>query len=589
MWSDIITNRYLNRLRAPAGVEDRSRVERVLASARLVLSAAGLVAISVDRTEPARYATLAYGVLAAYLACSAAIWVVLRVREEYVPRFQWMHWVDVIFPVIFTLFTQGPSSPFFLYFTFTVTSTAYRWGFPETVATATGIAVLVSVEAELIEHSLIQGGFELNRFIIRGAYLILIGVLLGFLAEEEKQVRAENAVITRVVGRARADHGLRGTMQGLLGEMMQVFASRRVVATLRQARSGQAFLWGGERPAGGGENRIESREVSPAEAMRYLFPIAGQAFYAERRGSAWDVVMLNAEGGRMRVEASWKPLGPSVLDEAQSLMGIQVTLGEEWSGRLALLDPRLSADKLKELRFAQRLVRQAGPAIYSVYLLRRLRSRAGALERARVARELHDGAIQALIAVEMQVDVLRRQAGGGRVLDLSTPLERIQRLLQDLVVDLRSLMQQMRPVELKPGQFLDFLADLVTRFRRDRGIAISFVSEFEEVDLPGRVGRELVRIVQEALVNVRKHAGARSVLVRFAAQEGKWKLEIEDDGHGFDFVGRMSLGELEAMHKGPAVIMERVRGIGGEMSIQSLPGRGTHIEITFPQKQVAYA
>lgn len=588
MWSDIITNRYLSRLRAPSGLEDRSRVERVLASARLVLSAAGLVAISVDSTEPTRYATLAYGVLAAYLACSAAIWIVLRVREEYVPRFQWIHWVDVIFPVIFTLFTQGPSSPFFLFFTFTVTSTAYRWGFPETVATATGIAVLVSVEAELIEHSLIQGGFELNRFIIRGAYLILIGLLLGFLAEEEKQVRAENAVITRVVGRARADHGLRGTMQGLLGEMMQVFGSRRVVAILQQARSKQIFLWGGEK-AGAGESRIESREISREEAMRYLFPAAGQAFYAERRGGAWDALMLNAEGGRTRAEAAWRPTVPSVLEEAGSVMGIQVSLGEEWSGRVVLLEPRLSRDKLKEMRFAQRLVRQAGPAIYSVYLLRRLRSRAGALERARVARELHDGALQALIAVEMQVDVLRRQAGSGRTLDLGGALERIQQLLQDLVVDLRSLMQQMKPVELKPGQFLDFLADLVNRFRRDSGIAISFVSEFEEVDLPGRVGRELVRIVQEALVNIRKHAGARSVLVRFAAQDGKWKLEIEDDGHGFDFVGRMSLGELETMHKGPAVIMERVRGIGGELSIHSLPGRGTHIEITFPQTQVAYA
>src|SRR5690348_4302817 len=306
MWSDIITNRYLSRLGAPSGLEDRSRVERVLASARLVLSAAGLVAISVDSTEPTRYATLAYGVLAAYLVCSAAIWIVLRVREEYVPRFQWIHWVDVIFPVIFTLFTQGPSSPFFLFFTFTVASPASRWGFPGTVATATGIAVLVSVEAELIEHSLIQGGFELNRFIIRGAYLILIGLLLGFLAEEEKQVRAENAVITRVVGRARADHGLRGAMQGLLGEMMQVFGSRRVIAILQQARSKQIFLWGGEK-AGAGENRIESREISREEAMRYLFPAAGPTFYAERRGEAWDALMLNAEGGRTRAEAAWRP------------------------------------------------------------------------------------------------------------------------------------------------------------------------------------------------------------------------------------------------------------------------------------------
>jgi len=566
----------------------------VLASARLVLTASALVAISIDPTEPSRYAALAYGVLAAYLVYSIAIWVMLRVRQEFVPRVPWIHMMDVIFPAIFTLFTQGPSSPFFLFFTFSVTSAAYRWGFPETIATASGVAVLMTLEAALIQfggpawHHLIEGGFELNRFIVRGSYLILIGVLLGFLAEEEKQVRAENAVITRVVGKARVDHGLRGTMQGLLGEVMQVFAASRAVATLQQARSGRVFMWTGTRLPGHGECAIEHSEPLPEEGLRWLFPISAHSFYAERRGSNWDALMLGAEGARLRPGPGWKPPWPPLLEEARSLLATNVTLGEEWSGRLLLVDPQLSADKLKELRFAQRLVRQAGPAVYTVYLLRRLRSRAGALERARVARELHDGAIQALIAAEMQVDVLRRQASGAQHGDLSEPLSRVQGLLQDLVVDLRSLMQQMRPVELKPGQFLDFVADLGNRFRRDSGLSISFVSEFEEVDLPPRVARELVRIVQEALVNVRKHAGARSVLVRFAAQDGKWKLEIEDDGHGFDFVGRMSLSELDAAHKGPAVIMERVRGIGGDLSIQSLPGRGAHIEITFPQKQVAY-
>ena len=65
----------------------------------------------------------------------------------------------------------------------------------------------------------------------------------------------------------------------------------------------------------------------------------------------------------------------------------------------------------EELRFLQEFAEQVGPAVYNVYLVRRLRERAGALERGRFARELHDGAIQSLIGVEMQLDVLRRQSG----------------------------------------------------------------------------------------------------------------------------------------------------------------------------------
>ncbi len=79
-------------------------------------------------------------------------------------------------------------------------------------------------------------------------------------------------------------------------------------------------------------------------------------------------------------------------------------------GRIFLLDPALAGETEEELRFLQELVRQVGPAVYNVLLLRRLRLRAGAVERARFARELHDGAVQSLIAVEMQVDVLRRQS-----------------------------------------------------------------------------------------------------------------------------------------------------------------------------------
>jgi signal transduction histidine kinase len=108
--------------------------------------------------------------------------------------------------------------------------------------------------------------------------------------------------------------------------------------------------------------------------------------------------------------------------------------------------------------------------------------------------------------------------------------------------------------------------------------------------VPPRICREVARIVQEALVNIRKHSGATQVLVRFGAHSGLWRLVIEDNGRGFDFLGRLSLSDLNASHTGPVTIKERVRTIGGDLSIESLPGRGANLEITFPQKaHVAYA
>ena len=77
----------------------------------------------------------------------------------------------------------------------------------------------------------------------------------------------------------------------------------------------------------------------------------------------------------------------------------------------------------------------------------------------------------------------------------------------------------------------------------------------------------MVRILQEGLANVRKHSGARHVMVRAGARDGRFRLSIEDDGCGFPFTGRLSHVELAAGHGGPVVMMERVRELGGEPEV----------------------
>ena len=267
-------------------------------------------------------------------------------------------------------------------------------------------------------------------------------------------------------------------------------------------------------------------------------------------------------------------------------MAVSFIFGREWWGRIFFLDPSLTGDIEEELRFLQELVRQVGPAVYNVYLLRRLRLRAGAVERARFARELHDGAVQSLIAVEMQVDVLRRQSRGQSG-GVTNELGRIQGLLREEVLKLRELMQQMKSLDVDSRKLLRFLEDTVERFQRETGISARFVSEMIELNMPQPICREIARIVQEALVNVRKHSGARQVLVRFSSADARWNLVIEDDGRGFPFSGRLSQAELEAMGKGPLVIKERIRLIDGELTIESNPGRGSRLEIRVPQKREA--
>jgi len=215
--------------------------------------------------------------------------------------------------------------------------------------------------------------------------------------------------------------------------------------------------------------------------------------------------------------------------------------------------------------------------------LRAETSQAKAMDRALVARELHDGAIQSLIGMEVQVEVLRRQAAE-QSLPREKELARIQELLRREALNLRELMQQMKPLDIGPEQLLDFLAESADRFWRETGISASFVSNLDRVLLPPRVCQEVARIAQEALVNVRKHSGARNVVLRFGSQNGSWKLVVDDDGRGFDFVGRFTQTQLDAARKGPVIIKERVRSVGGELTIESTKGKGARLEITFPKQ-----
>ncbi|MBI1955544.1 MAG: hypothetical protein HYS38_04035 [Acidobacteria bacterium] len=141
----------------------------------------------------------------------------------------------------------------------------------------------------------------------------------------------------------------------------------------------------------------------------------------------------------------------------------------------------------------------------------------------------------------------------------------------------------MRPLELKPSQLLDFLSDLVEKFRRDTGINARFLCDAEAVNLQPKVCREVARIVQEALFNVRRHSGAQNVIVNLSSQNGLWKLTVDDDGRGFPFAGRLSQAELDEARRGPVVIKERVRLIGAELTVDSVPGRGARLEITIPE------
>jgi signal transduction histidine kinase len=349
---------------------------------------------------------------------------------------------------------------------------------------------------------------------------------------------------------------------------------------LQDFETRQASLWRLDRWSSGNAADPPRMELNRDEQRTWLFPDPGRAWCAwGHAGTPLDARVVEPDAWPLRhVSVDL----PAALAEHVSFTRIVVAnfgLQDQWRGRVYLFDPSPTAHTEQSVHFLDALAEYITPALTNVFLLGRLRASATAEERARVARELHDGAIQALLGIEMKVEALRR----GRALSstLNADLEDIQALLRREVLALRELMQALRPIPLDTGdQLPDVLASIVERFRRDTGLPARFVFTGGLVALPPATALEVVRIVQEALVNVRKHSRARNVLVRLTGGEHSCVLIVEDDGMGFEFEGRLTREELDQRRLGPSIIKERARIAGALLVIDSSRGSGTRIELT---------
>lgn len=574
-------SRFLTRLQ-PAGYRAESRrVERVLVFSRLFLAFTAMLAARVQPVVSNRYNRVALFTLCAYVAYALLQLLWLSFREPTAAYVKWAQLGDIAWPVLLTMFSDAPNSLFVMFFPFALMAAAFRWGFPETLLTALISVSLLLLQAIFVTwgpqsfRNLTTGDVEWHRMVLRCGYILLTGVLLGFLAEMEKELRAEMAFTNRLLGVARIGNRFADVLREVLSDFGRVFGTHEVYQVVYQSSTGRLYRWDMPDSLSG----AKIRELPPYYKDAELMPALPYAFFLRQSGKHLLMDALDENGGRVEADPD-RPL--SLPPGVHSMLGVKFEMGREWEGRFVLCNATMGGNRDRELRFASNALRQLAPALYSMYLFRRLRTHAGAMERARVARELHDTAVQSLISIEMQVDVLRRISNGnGR---MASELARIQELLREEIFNLRELMQSLRAIDVGPHQFLDFVSELVERFRRDTGVEAHFVSELPDSDLPVPVCRELTRVVQEGLVNVRKHSGAHSVRVTLRAADGSWQLVINDDGKGFPFEGRQTLSELDQCRRGPVVIKERVRALGGNLVVESSPGRGSTLEITVPKK-----
>ena len=204
-------------------------------------------------------------------------------------------------------------------------------------------------------------------------------------------------------------------------------------------------------------------------------------------------------------------------------------------------------------------------------------------ERRQISRELHDEVTQLLAGINVNLETLARDATV-EPRALRQKILRTQRVVEKAVKVIHNFARKLRPTSLDDFGLIITLHAYLNDFLKRTGIRVRFVT-FADVEKMSSTQRTtLYRIVQEALVNVDKHARAKQVEVSIRKIDDHVQLEVSDDGKSFD-VGRMQ-ARKGSKHLGLIGIREQAEMVGGELTIQSAPGQGTKIIVRMPFKDV---
>ena len=193
----------------------------------------------------------------------------------------------------------------------------------------------------------------------------------------------------------------------------------------------------------------------------------------------------------------------------------------------------------------------------------------------------HDGILQTLLSIEIQLDVLRRKVPAAGT-DQVNALANLQQTVRNEAADLRQTVTDLRPLRVQSADLVDLMRGFAERYRNESTIALDLLIDSTQLRAPDRVCREIFQIYREALNNIKKHAKASHVVVKLSQDDSRLVLVVDDNGEGFSFAGRFTGDELDRLRLGPISIKERSRTVGGILTVESNPGHGARLTIEVP-------
>jgi signal transduction histidine kinase len=321
----------------------------------------------------------------------------------------------------------------------------------------------------------------------------------------------------------------------------------------------------------------------PPGALEWLVakPLIGCSFLCLDVDATVPMVLYTSPTGLQR----WfgLPLHPHLQEEFSVGAVLSSALrGETFEGRLFFLDaPGLTAD---QLALADLTACQVAANVDHFFLSQQWYQAAVAKERQRLARNLHDGVLQSLTVVALQLKAVHRVLEGNPEI-AREHLGEIQRLIADEQRDLRFLVQELKSSGQEQSEadlcLVTRLESMSQQIEHLWGLHVELNMKLPGLRMPQALAYEIYYIVHEAVVNAARHAHASVVQVDVAVQSDHARITVSDNGHGFPFQGHYNLALLTDLQSGPVILKERVASLGGSLTLDS-SGTGTRLDICLP-------
>ena len=566
-----------------APLESLSRTERIIAFCRVLLATATLAVIIADPRQPSFRADLAYALLTAYIVYSGVVFFL--VRKDYLRNVQNADVLatatDIVWVTILTRFTEAGPGPFFLLHVFVISSVSVRWGLRATMAVTLLLSVLYPSMLLAVHLGTVGGSGDdpvfRRAYLLRPLYLIILAYLIGYLGEHERRSRQKLGFMLDLPQAFRLRPAARGLAR-LMRDTLAHFESQHGILVLRDPETDRYFRWDVARR--GRRTRIGLR-ISETNPLPLGFSPPTWGLLANDLRPATGVA-LSYDMRSDRVKRTKLPPTLALPGSAQNILVAPIIIGDQLRGHaLAIREVRRKFTR-DDLEFLLLIVGQAAAGFENVRLQEKAEEMAVLEERARIARDLHDGFIQSLAGIDLRIEACKMllQRDPRRV---RRELEELHQAVDHGYRDVRHYLNVLRNAGRPASDLWSTLDKLAQEFSKREGLRVHLMRPSTDPGLSATMGFELAQIVREALRNALRHGGATQAIVKLGTGSSHLYLVVRDNGSGFgNENGRVDDDGFLEQGAAPWSIRERTTALGGRLSVISHPGRGVEVSIVIP-------